>query len=144
VGRYFDEVGKELVQEPGAIGHGHLFVTPVNVVVRTMAKVPQLTTGVMDMFVIQLRFSTNKANAGQHMEAHNAWLKDSFDKGIFLLAGTIQPKLGGAIFAHNATLEQIQAIVKEDPFVAEGVVAAEIIEITPSKAAPQLAFLLPK
>ena len=94
------------------------------------------------MFVIQLRFSTNKANASQFIDGHNAWLKDGFAKGTFLLAGTIQPKLGGAILAHNATLDQIQAIIKEDPFVSECVVAAEIIEITPSKAAPQLEFLL--
>jgi uncharacterized protein YciI len=94
------------------------------------------------VFVIQLKFSTNKASAGQFMDGHNAWLKDGFAKGIFLLAGTIQPKLGGAILAHNATLEQIQAVVKEDPFVAQGVVTAEIIEITPSKAVPQLEFLL--
>lgn len=94
------------------------------------------------MFVIQLRFSTNKANAGQYMDGHNAWLKNGFADGTFLLAGTIQPKLGGAVFAHNATLEQIQAIVAEDPFVAEDVVTAEIIEITASKAVPQLEFLL--
>jgi len=94
------------------------------------------------MFVIQLRFSTNKANASQFMDGHNAWLKDGFAKGIFLLSGTLQPKLGGAILADNATLEQVQAIVNEDPFVAEGVVTAEIIEITASKAAPQLEFLL--
>lgn len=94
------------------------------------------------MFVIQLKFSTNKANANHFMDGHNAWLKDGFAKGTFLLAGTIQPKLGGAVLAHNATLEQVQAIVKEDPFVAEGVATAEIIEITPSKAAPQLEFLL--
>ncbi|MBI3433069.1 MAG: hypothetical protein HY018_12765 [Hydrogenophilales bacterium] len=96
------------------------------------------------MFVIQLKFSTNKANAGQFMDGHNAWLKAYFADGTFLLAGTIQPKLGGAILAHNATPDQIQAVVKEDPFVAEGVVTAEIIEITPSKAVPQLAFLLPQ
>lgn len=94
------------------------------------------------MFIIQLKFSTNKANASQFMNGHNAWLKDGFAKGTFLLAGTIQPKLGGAILAHNATLDQIQAIVKEDPFVTEGVVTAEIIEITPSKTVPQLEFLL--
>ncbi|MBY0579860.1 MAG: YciI family protein [Burkholderiales bacterium] len=96
------------------------------------------------MFVVLLKFSTNKANASQFMAAHNAWLKDGFDKGTFLLAGTIQPKLGGAILAHNATLEKIQDILKEDPFVSEGVVTAEIIEITPSKASEQLNFLLPK
>ncbi len=94
------------------------------------------------MFVVLLKFSANKANASQFMDGHNAWLRDCFEKGIFLLAGTIQPKLGGAIIAHNATLEKIQEIVKQDPFVAENVVAAEIIEITPSKTAAQLSFLM--
>ncbi len=94
------------------------------------------------MFVILLNFSANKANASQFMDGHNAWLRDGFEKGSFLLAGTIQPKLGGAIVAHNATLEQIQEIVKKDPFVSENVVAAEILEITPSKTAAQLSFLM--
>lgn len=94
------------------------------------------------MFVIQLKFSTNKAKASQFMDGHNAWLREGFNKGLFLLAGTIQPKLGGAILAHNATLEQIQAIVNEDPFVIEDVVVSEIIEITPSKAVPQFEFLV--
>lgn len=94
------------------------------------------------MFVVLLKFSANKANAGQFMDGHNAWLRDGFENGVFLLAGTIQPKLGGAIVAHNATLEQIQEIVKKAPFVAENVVAAEIIEVTPSKTAAQLNFLM--
>lgn len=94
------------------------------------------------MFVILLNFSANKANASQFMDGHNAWLRDGFEKGIFLLAGTIQPKLGGAIVAHNAKIEQIQEIVKKDPFVSENVVAAEILEITPSKTAAQLSFLM--
>jgi uncharacterized protein YciI len=94
------------------------------------------------MFMVLLKFSINKAGASKFIDGHNSWLKDGFAKGTFLLAGTIQPKLGGAILAHNATLEKIQAIVKDDPFVSEGVVTAEIIEIAPSKAAPQLEFLL--
>lgn len=94
------------------------------------------------MFVVLLKFSANKAKASQFMEGHNAWLRDGFEKGVFLLAGTIQPKLGGAIVAHSATLEQIQEIVKKDPFVTENIVVAEIIEITPSKTAAQLSFLM--
>jgi uncharacterized protein YciI len=103
-----------------------------------------LEIGETDMFVVLLKFSTNKANASQFMDGHNSWLKDGFAKGIFLLAGTIQPKQGGAILAHNATFEQIQTIIQEDPFVSEGVVIAEIIEISPSKVASQMDFLLPK
>lgn len=54
------------------------------------------------MSIVLLKFSDNKANAGQFMEGHNAWLKRGFDEGVFLLAGTIQPKLGGGIIAHTS------------------------------------------
>lgn len=94
------------------------------------------------MFVILLKFSTHKAKAGQFMERHNSWLRDGFEKGVFLLSGSIQPKAGGAVLAHNATAEQIQAIVSEDPFVAEDVVTAEIVEISASRSIPELAFLV--
>ena len=94
------------------------------------------------MSIVLLKFSDNKANAGQFMEGHNAWLKRGFDEGVFLLAGTIQPKLGGGIIAHNVTLPALQQRVGDDPFVAANVVKAEIIEIAPSKASEHLAFLV--
>lgn len=94
------------------------------------------------MFVILLKFSTNRAKAGQFMDRHNSWLREGFEKGTFVLSGSIQPKAGGAVLAHNATPEQIRAIVNEDPFVAEDVVTAEIVEISAAKSIPELEFLL--
>lgn len=96
------------------------------------------------MFVVQLKFSANKAKAGQFMDGHNTWLKRGFDDGVFLLSGNLQPQLGGAIVAHNVSRHALQSRVTDDPFVAENVVSAEIIEITPSKADERLAFLLPQ
>lgn len=96
------------------------------------------------MFVVQLKFSTNKANAAAFMEGHKAWLRRGFDDGVFLLSGNLQPQLGGAIVAHNLSRDALQSRVADDPFVAEGVVSAEIIEIAPSKADQRLTFLLPQ
>jgi len=94
------------------------------------------------MFIVLLRFSTNAGKAAGLMDAHNAWLRRGFDDGVFLLAGSLQPKLGGAIMAHATTPPELQARVSEDPFVAEGVVEAEILSIAPGKADERLAFLL--
>jgi uncharacterized protein YciI len=94
------------------------------------------------MYVVLLKFAGNKANAGQFMDGHNAWIKRGFDDGVFLLAGSLQPKLGGGIVAHNTSLTDLQGRIDDDPFVAEGVVNAEILEITPSKADGRLQFLL--
>lgn len=94
------------------------------------------------MFVILLRFSSNKGQAEKFMEGHMKWLKQGFEDGVFLLAGSIKPGLGGAIMAHNESLQEIKERVSADPFVSEKVVTAEILEIDPAKAEERLAFLL--
>ena len=94
------------------------------------------------MFIVLLKFSDNKAKAGQFMDGHNAWIKRGFDDGVFLLVGSLQPNLGGGIVAHNTSLSDLQDRVNDDPFVAENVVSAEILEITPAKTDERLKFLL--
>ena len=94
------------------------------------------------MFIVLLRFSDNKANAGQFMEGHKEWIKRGFDDGVFLLAGGLQPNLGGGIVAHNTSLSDLQGRVNSDPFVVENVVKTEILEITPSMTDARLDFLL--
>ena len=94
------------------------------------------------MFVVLLKFSDNKSQASQFMEGHNEWIRRGFDDGLFLLVGSLQPNLGGGIVAHNTTLSDLQSRVNNDPFVAENVVSAEILEITPKKADERLKFLL--
>ena len=94
------------------------------------------------MFIIILKFSDNKGRAGQFMNGHNEWIKRGFDDGVFLLVGSLQPNLGGGIVAHNISLSDLQSRVSDDPFVAEKVVTAEILEITPATADKRLNFLL--
>ena len=94
------------------------------------------------MFIVLLKFSDNKGQASQFMKGHNEWIKRGFDDDIFLLVGSLQPNLGGSILAHNTTLSDLHNRVNDDPFVAENVVSAEILEITPSKADERLKFLL--
>lgn len=94
------------------------------------------------MFIILLKFSDNKSAAGQFMEGHNQWIKQGFDDGVFLVVGSLQPKLGGGVVAYNTTLAELESRVNDDPFVAEGVVSAEIIEISPNRADERVNFLL--
>ena len=94
------------------------------------------------MFIVLLKFSDNKGKASQFMEGHNEWIKGGFDEGVFLVVGSLQPNLGGGIVAHNTSLSDLQSRVNTDPFVAENVVKAEILEITPSKADKRLNFLI--
>lgn len=64
------------------------------------------------------------------MADHRAWIQQGMDDGVFLLIGGIQPGQGGAVPAHDATLDGLQKRV-----------AAEIIEIAPKLTDPRPAFL---
>lgn len=94
------------------------------------------------MFVVLLKFSDNKVQASQFMEGHLEWIDQGINDGIFLLVGSLQPNLGGGIVAHSTSLSDLQRRVNDDPFVAENVVSAEILEITPSKTDERIKFLL--
>lgn len=90
------------------------------------------------MFIVLLKFSSNKGQASQFMEGHKEWIERGFDDGVFLLVGSLQPNLGGGIVAYNTSLSDLQSRVNADPFVVEDVVSAEILEITPSRADERL------
>jgi uncharacterized protein YciI len=94
------------------------------------------------MYVVLLKFAENKSRAGDYMQEHNAWIKRGLDDGVFLLVGSLEPSLGGAILAHGVAPAELQARVDADPFVAHGIVTAEILDIKPGKADPRLEFLL--
>jgi uncharacterized protein YciI len=94
------------------------------------------------MFIVLLRFSNNKERAAQFMEGHKTWLKRGFDDGVFVLAGSLQPNSGGGILANNISSIALQERINSDPFVAENIVTAEILEISPSKTDERLKFLL--
>lgn len=94
------------------------------------------------MFIVLLRFSDNKSQASELMDGHNEWIKRGFEDDVFLLVGGLQPSLGGGIVAHNTSLDDLQVRVNDDPFVAQNVVSAEILEISPAKADERLQFLV--
>src|SRR5215469_17015608 len=94
------------------------------------------------MYVVTLKFSANKGQAAQFMKGHNEWLKRGFDDGVFLLAGSLRPDMGGGILAHNISRPDLEKRVNADPFVAKDVVSAEILEIAPMKADDRVKFLL--
>lgn len=93
------------------------------------------------MFVVLLKFSGNRGKAAQFIDGHKQWIKRGFDDGVFSLVGSLASNTGGAILAHGTSLAELQSRVNQDPFVAENVVDAEILEIAPSRADERLVFL---
>jgi len=95
------------------------------------------------MFIVLLRFSKNKSRAAEQMAAHDEWVNRGLDDGVFVLVGSLQPKLGGVVVAHDIARADLDRRLRTDPFVAHGVVDYELLEVVPSKADARLAFMLP-
>ena len=93
------------------------------------------------MFVILLRFAENRYLAGDHVAGHNDWIRQGVDDAVFLLVGSVSGGQGGAIVAHGITRADLEKRLEADPFVAERIVAPEIIEIEPGTVDHRLAFV---
>lgn len=95
----------------------------------------------MSVFCVVLRFA-DKGRAAEHMAGHRDWIERGVNDGVILLVGSLDPGLGGAILATGTDRPAIDQFVAEDPFVVHGVVRAEVLEISPSRADTRLQFLV--
>ena len=90
------------------------------------------------MFVIELLYKAPLAEIDAAMAAHVAFLKKHYASGHFLVSGRKIPRDGGIIIATGSSRVEIEAIVREDPFVARGLAAFRVIEFRASQKAKEL------
>jgi uncharacterized protein YciI len=94
------------------------------------------------MFVIELTYKAELSAIDGNMRAHMAWLNKHYAAGRFLLSGRQVPRTGGIILALGDSREEIEAIVREDPFVSRGLADFRVIEFRASQRAESLDALL--
>jgi uncharacterized protein YciI len=87
------------------------------------------------MFVIELIYTAPLADIDASMTAHVKFLKKYYAAGNFLVSGRKIPRDGGIILAVGQSRQQIEAIVREDPFVTKGLAEFCIIEFRASQRA---------
>lgn len=90
------------------------------------------------MFVIELTYRAELVEIDAAMKAHMAWLRRQYAAGVFLASGRKIPRDGGIILASGSDRAAIEAIVREDPFVARGLAEARVIEFRASQRAEDL------
>jgi uncharacterized protein YciI len=90
------------------------------------------------MFVIELMYKAPLTNIDAHMATHVRFLKKHYASGQFLVSGRKIPRDGGIILAVGRSREEIEAIVREDPFVDLGLADFRIIEFRASQRADDI------
>jgi uncharacterized protein YciI len=90
------------------------------------------------VFVIELIYKADLGEIDAHMSAHVRFLKKYYAAGNFLVSGRKIPRDGGIILAVGKSRQEIEAIVKEDPFHEHGLADFRIIEFRASQRADDI------
>jgi uncharacterized protein YciI len=90
------------------------------------------------VFVIELIYKAALSEIDAQMAAHVRFLKKHYASGHFLVSGRKIPRDGGIILAVGQSREQIEAIVKQDPFCARGLADFRIVEFRASQRADDI------
>jgi uncharacterized protein YciI len=90
------------------------------------------------MFVIELIYKADLAEIDAHMRAHMVFLKKYYAAGNFLVSGRKIPRDGGIILAVGKDKQEIENIVKQDPFCKHGLADFRIVEFRASQRADDI------
>jgi len=90
------------------------------------------------MFVIELVYKVALSEIDAHMKAHVAFLKKYYAAGNFLVSGRKIPRDGGIILAVGKDKQEIEEIIKQDPFHRHGLAEFRIVEFRASQRADDI------
>jgi uncharacterized protein YciI len=89
------------------------------------------------MFVIELVYKVDLAQIDAHMKEHVAFLRKHYAAGTFLVSGRKIPRDGGIILALGER-SAVDALMREDPFIARGLADYRLIEFRASQSADDM------
>jgi uncharacterized protein YciI len=90
------------------------------------------------VFIIELTYKAALAEIDANMAAHVAFLEKYYASGHFLISGRKIPRDGGIIVASGASRQQVEDIVREDPFYQLGLADFRIIQFRASQRADDI------
>jgi uncharacterized protein YciI len=90
------------------------------------------------MFVIELIYKADLAKIDAHMAAHVKFLNKYYAAGNFLVSGRKIPRDGGIILAVGESRDQVETLMREDPFVSRKLADFRVIEFRASQRASDI------
>jgi uncharacterized protein YciI len=96
------------------------------------------------MFIINLNYIVPLEQLDLYMAAHVKFLHTYYKKNIFVASGRKVPRTGGIILAIAESKEEVEKIIREDPFHTHKLAEFTITEFLTSQFHPDLKDFLVK
>ena len=68
------------------------------------------------IFIVATTYTKPLDEVGKFRQDHFAFIHKNIDAGKFIAGGRQNPPTGGLILAYNVTREELEEILKEDPY----------------------------
>ncbi|MBI1768396.1 MAG: GTP cyclohydrolase [Bacteroidetes bacterium] len=94
------------------------------------------------MFIIDLHYIVPLEKLDAHMTEHVKYLHKYYKQNVFIVSGRKVPRTGGIILAQANSREEIDSIIKEDPFYVHQLAEFTVTEFLSSQAHPEFKNLL--
>lgn len=94
------------------------------------------------MFIINLTYIVPLEQLDAHMTDHVKFLRKYYKKNVFVASGRKVPRTGGIILALAKSKEEVESIIREDPFYIHQLAEFSITEFLTSQYHPGLKSLL--
>ena len=94
------------------------------------------------MFIINLNYIVPLEKLDMHMTDHVQFLQKYYKLNIFLASGRKVPRTGGIILALAKSKEEVESIMKEDPFCVNKLAEFTVTEFLTSQTHPEFKKLL--
>lgn len=80
------------------------------------------------MYIIKTNYLVDLKIVDENLQLHRDWLDEQYAKKILMASGPLKPRTGGILIADNIEYQELEGIMKEDPFYTENISEFEIFE----------------
>jgi uncharacterized protein YciI len=85
------------------------------------------------MFIVSLTYKKDISVVEKFIEPHIQFLDKYYADKKFIFSGRKNPRTGGVILVHNVDRQELDNIIKQDPFYQNAIADYDITEVIPTK-----------
>lgn len=92
----------------------------------------------MRHFVVEIIYTRPFDEIAAVVDEHRAYLQTGYQKGLLLISGPQEPRVGGILVMRADSHSTVQSFCDKDPYALHGVAIHRIIEFLPKSHIPEL------
>jgi len=90
------------------------------------------------MFIVELIYKADLAEIDAAMKSHMAYVNANYTSGRFVMSGRKVPRDGGVILVTGTDRDEVEALIRQDPFVSRGLAEFRLIQFRVSQRAKSI------